>query len=326
MPNKNTQLMAARKNKNDEFYTLFEDIAAEMAYYKQHFAGKIIYCNCDDYEKSNFVKYFRGNFEKLQLKGLIATSYNSAFGGKGKMMRFSDINPNDGYAGELDGNGSYRSKECLDLLEEADIVITNPPFSQFRQFAATLENYDKKFIIMGNLTAVSYKHFFQRLQNNEVWTGKDITNGDREFAVPSDYPLEANGVRIDASGQKFIRIKSVRWFTNLENDRQNDKWELSEKYEGNESHYPKYENYDAINIDKMKDLPVDYDGVIGVPITFFDRYCPEQFEVVGVSRKWDDTCEHLRTGGERDCGVINGEMKYTRVFVKWRRENEQAKI
>lgn len=183
----------------------------------------------------------------------------------------------------LDGDGDFRSSECVELLKEADIVVTNPPFSLFRDYVAQLIEYKKRFIIIGNVNAITYKEFFPLLKNNQVWIGASIHSGDRKFNVPDDYPLNAAGCGIDSDGKKFIRVKGIRWFTNIDYKERHENLILYKNYtpEG----YPHFDNYDAINVDKTTDIPCDYDGIMGVPITFMDKYSPEQFEIVGYTAK-----------------------------------------
>lgn len=262
----------AKKQKKDEFYTLYEDIEKELQHYPEQLKDKIIYCNCDDYENSNFYKYFKDNFNKLQLKELIATGY--------------DINTKQGKYAKYNGSVEYTNnnfngdfKANTDLLKYADIIITNPPFSLFREYFKLLVEYNKKFLIIGNMNAITFKEIFPLIKDNKLWWGYSIHSGDREFRVPDNYTLEAAGCRVDDGGNKFIRVKGVRWFTNIEHKKRNDELILYKQY--SEDYYPKYENYDAIEVSKTCEIPMDYDGVMGVPITFFDKYNPKQFEILG---------------------------------------------
>jgi hypothetical protein len=329
----NKNLSAARTNKKDEFYTQLSDIEKELKHYKEHFKDKIVYCNCDDPRVSNFFHYFSFNFEKLGLKKLITTCYKNQ-----DMDMFSQNNSEQAiyleYTGDknnnnipdkseininyLKGDGDFRSHECIELLKQADIVVTNPPFSLFREYVSQLIEYDKKFLIIGNINAVSYKEIFKYFKENKIWLGASIHSGDREFGVPSYYPLNAAGVRVDEKGNKFIRVKGVRWFTNLDYKERHENLILYKKY--NPKDYPKYDNYDAINVDKTSDIPMDYEGAMGVPITFLDKYNPEQFEIIGsdyevkegllpeiVNPKWK---------GKLDRGYINGKRMYARLLIK----------
>lgn len=281
---KNGNLHAAKSAKSDEFYTQFSDIAKEMEHYRKHFENKIVLCNCDNPSQSAFWEYFHRNFEKLGLKKLISTYYDKqAY--KTEYTGGNDDNIETGTAALLENNGDFRNPECIEILKQADIVVTNPPFSLFREYMAQLIAYDKKFIIIGNMNAITYKEFFPLIKDNKVWIGVSIHSGDREFRVPDSYPITALGWRIDESGNKYIRVKGVRWYTNLDYIQRHEPLQLSKKYISEE--YPKYDNYDAINVDKTADIPVDYDGVMGVPISFLDKYCPEQFEIVKF-RKGDD--------------------------------------
>jgi len=293
MPNKN--LKNAKVSKKDEFYTQLSDIERELKHYKNHFKNKIVYCNCDDPRISNFFHYFSYNFEKLGLKKLIATCYKNQ-----DMDLFSQNNSEQAiyleYNGDKNNNkipdteeigikylksdGDFRSKESIELLKQSDIVVTNPPFSLFREFITQLIEYDKKFLIIGNVNALSYKECFKLVKENKMWLGCSIHSGDREFGVPDDYPLNAAGCRVDENGKKFIRVKGVRWFTNMDYKERHEDLILYKKY--NPEEYPHYENYDAINVDITKEIPMDYNGNIGVPITFLDKYNPEQFEIIAL--------------------------------------------
>ena len=320
-------LAAAKLDKKDEFYTQLTDIEKEMRYYRKHFQGKTVLCNCDDPFESNFFKYFVLNFNRLGLKKLIATCYATSpvMGsqlqyrvGKDGQMSFSfgddpaaDENAKHPYKAivtkvydktgdggvdmldvaelfktgenelaELKGVGDFRSEECLELLYEADIVVTNPPFSLFREYVSTLIENNKQFIIIGNVNAITYKEIFPLLKDDKMWIGASIHSGDRAFYVPDDYPMRASGCGIDEDGRRFIRVKGVRWYTNLDMKLRHDELILVKKY--NPEEYPKYENYDAINIDRTADIPYDYSGNMGVPIMFLDKYSPDQFEIIGL--------------------------------------------
>ncbi len=284
---RNTDLNKANQAKKDEFYTQITDIEKEMRYYREHFRGKVVFLNCDDPEWSNFWLYFQLNFYELGLKKLIATHYEES-----KPSYRMDIVSTDN--GEQCGipdyvktplkqNGDFRSPECIEILKEADIVITNPPFSLFREYIAQLIEYKKHFIILGNVNAITYKEVFPLIMNNQVWFGASIHSGDREFLVPDTYPLNASGYRIDEQGRKYIRVKGVRWFTNLDYDERHEELPLYRTY--NPEEYPHYDNYDAIEVSKTADIPCDYDGVMGVPITYIDKYNPDQFEIIGMAKR-----------------------------------------
>ncbi|MFH1231710.1 MAG: adenine-specific methyltransferase EcoRI family protein [Planctomycetota bacterium] len=291
----NRNLHSAKAAKRDEFYTQLPDIEKELSHYKEHFKRKIVFCNCDDPRVSNFFHYFSYGFENLGLKKLITTCYKNqqadAFSENksekaiyleytGKKNGDRIPKPEEIGIEHLKRDGDFRSPECIELLKKADIVVTNPPFSLFREYVAQLMRYKKKFIIIGSLNASTYKDIFKFIKDNKLWLGPSIHSGDREFGVPDYYPLTAAGYRIGDDGRKYIRVKGVRWFTNLDITKRHEDLKLYKKYYGNEKEYPKYDNYDAINVEKTKDIPDDYDGVMGVPITFLDQYKPEQFEIL----------------------------------------------
>ncbi len=315
-------LQQAKLNKADEFYTQIADIEAEMHHYSGQFRGKVILCNCDDPYESNFFKYFALNFNQFGLKKLIATSYTDSpvAGEQLPLFEVHSVHVKDPAArpaykieinavedrnadGAVDlvdittllkngsnaltllqGNGDFRSPECTALLREADIVITNPPFSLFREYVAQLVEHQMKFIIVGNVNAITYKEVFKLIQSNKIWLGPSIHSGDREFQVPDYYPMEAAGCRIDELGKKYIRVKGVRWFTNLDVEKRHQPLNLYAQY--TPEAYPHYDNYDAIDISKTSEIPYDYDGEMGVPITFLDKYNPDQFEIVGITKTW----------------------------------------
>ncbi|MCZ2357682.1 MAG: adenine-specific methyltransferase EcoRI family protein [Bacteroidia bacterium] len=292
---KNKGLKEAKNNKKDEFYTQLSDIEKEVRHYKEHFKNKVVFCNCDDPRVSNFFHYFSYNFESLGLKKLITTCYKNQ-----ETDLFSEHNSEKAiyleYNGDkngdnvpnieeigikhLKGDGDFRSSESINLLTQADIIVTNPPFSLFREYVAQLVEHDKKFLIIGNVNAISYKDIFKLIREEKLWLGASIHSGDREFGVPDDYPLNAAGSRIDNEGKKYIRVKGVRWFTNMDYDERHEDLILYKKYSPEE--YPKYENYDAINVDKTSEIPANYSGLIGVPITFLDKYNPDQFEIIAL--------------------------------------------
>ena len=315
-----SDLQAAKIAKQDEFYTQLDDIAAELKYYKQHFKGKVVLCNCDDPYESNFFKYFALNFNQLGLKKLIATCYNgSPIAGdelpllfeieesepkkiayKVEITEVQDYN-NDGAVNLADvqyliqndknvlsllkGNGDFRSQECIELLKEADIVVTNPPFSLFREYVAQLVKYDKKFLIIGNQNALTYKECFKLVKENNMWLGVSIHSGDREFMIPPTYEVRSKSLRVDEKGNRYIRVVGVRWFTNLDYPQRHEDLDLYKQYTPEE--YPTYENYDAINVNKTGEIPIDFEGIMGVPITFMDKYNPDQFEILGMCENED---------------------------------------
>ena len=259
----NANLHKAKDAKNDEFYTQLTDVSKELMHYKQHFKDKIVLCNCDDPTWSAFWKYFHLNFAELGLKKLISTHYDREEATyKMEYTGGDDNNIEVGVITPLEGNGDFRNQECLDLLDECDIVVTNPPFSLFREYVAVLMEHDKKFLIIGSQNAITYKEFFPLLRDDKVWMG---CNGVKEFVQP------------DGSIKKF---GNICWYTNLDVAKRHEKLILWKTYNSNE--YPTYDNYDAINVDKITNIPIDYDGVMGVPITFLDKYNPEQFEIIGL--------------------------------------------
>ena len=271
---KNENLHKAKDAKNDEFYTRIEDVAEELRHYKKHFAGKVVFCNCDDPTWSAFWRYFHLNFSELGLKKLIATHYDRTE--PTYKMEYEGGDDNDvevGVKTQLEGNGDFRSEECLDLLDECDIVVTNPPFSLFREYVATLIAHNKKFLIIGNKNAITYKEFFPLLKENKVWIGY---TSPAEFNTPDGMTKKMNGL--------------TRWFTNLDIQKRHEKLILWQRYyddNGNplpdvDERYPKYDNYAARNVDKVADIPMDYKCVMGVPITFMDKYTPDEFEIVGM--------------------------------------------
>ena len=298
---KNSSLAKARDAKQDEFYTQLSDIEKELKHYKKYFKGKVVYCNCDDPRVSGFFHYFSYNFEKLGLKKLITTCYKNndrdLFSNNDAehaiMLEYTGDKDGDNVPGideigvvKLKGDGDFRSEESIDLLKQADIVVTNPPFSLFREFVRQLIERKKKFLIIGNLNAATYKEVFNLFRDNTIWFGPSIRSGDREFGVPDTYPLNAAGTRVDENGKKFIRVKGVRWFTNLDFSERHEDIILYKTYSPED--YPKYDNYDAIEVCITKDIPADYYGVMGVPITFLDKFNPEQFEILGVTQSWSD--------------------------------------
>jgi hypothetical protein len=345
----------AKKNKADDFYTQLSDIEAEMRHYKDMFEGKVIFCNCDDPYESNFFKYFAMNFNYFGLKKLIATCYSDSpvageqlplFDVKSLNLKKSDSKHSykveisevgdenaDGAVDLADveyllknkkntlsllkGDGDFRSDECIELLKETDIVATNPPFSLFREYMAQLIKFEKKFIIIGNVNAITYKDIFRLIKENKVWLGQSIHSGDREFRVPDYYPLQAAGYRVDENGKKYIRVKGVRWFTNLDFEERHENITLYKHYTLIE--YPIYVNYNAIEVSKTAEIPCDYEGEMGVPITFLDRYNPEQFEIIGSSRLIGKPMSQFAAKGTYAAGGVrfylpNGEGNYRCLY------------
>lgn len=328
----NANLKAAKSGKNDEFYTQYHDIEVEMNAYLDFnpkvFSGKTVLLPCDDPEWSNFTRYFAAKFDELGLKKLISTSYapyrKKFLMGSGEFSAMELTSPQfdadkskthgkifvldrdltgDGHIDiddlqweYLEGDGDFRSDEVTRLCDGADIIITNPPFSLFREFLAWIVKAEKKFIIIGNMNAITYKETFPLIKENKMWLGYSIHSGDREFAVPDEYPLSAAGWRIDENGQKYIRVKGVRWFTNIDHGRRHEKLSLmsmddnlkfNKKLRGKTS-YDHYDNYDAIEVPYTDAIPSDYLGVMGVPISFLDKYNPEQFEILGITSGRDE--------------------------------------
>ena len=315
-------LHKAKLGKKDEFYTQLVDIEKEMVHYREQFKDKHVFLNCDDPTWSNFYMFFNLNFEFLGLKQLTATHYNKdkssyrldVYPGSEKVA-INGVEMSKGIETGLVGDGDFRSEESIDILKEADIVVTNPPFSLFREYIAQLFDHGKQFIILGNMNAITYKEIFPFFKSNELWYGHSITSGDREFRVPDNYPLTASGFRIDEEGNKFVRVKGVRWFTNMDHNRRHEELVLYRKYDPET--YPAYDNYNAINVDKTKHIPIDYEGAIGVPITFMDKYNPEQFEILGLDRYMEDNPKY---GKRFD---LNGKEKYARILIQ--HKNTQSK-
>ena len=290
----NSNLVGARRTKEDEFYTQLPDIERELKHYKSHFTGHVVYCNCDDPRVSNFFHYFSYSFERLGLKRLITTCYKSQ-----ELDLYSQNNseqaicleyegdknhnmvpdPNEIGIKPLKGDGDFRSPEGIELLKQADIVVTNPPFSLFREFIDYLIKYDKKFIIVGNQNAISYKEVFRLIQQNKMWLGNN--NGDMSFRVPDSYPARETRSWVDQDGKKWRSLGNACWFTNLDIAKRHEQLILYKTY--NPDDYPSYDNYDAIEVTKVVEIPKDFDGVMGVPLTFLDKYNPDQFEVLGLS-------------------------------------------
>ena len=316
----NKNLAAAKANKKDEFYTQRVDIENELRHYKSHFAGKVVYCNCDDPYESWFFKYFAMNFNALGLKKLIATSYDGssvagtelAFdGGEGESKAHKIVidRPIEDYNGDgaVDDDdvriylqkfppevlvsdddykpGDFRSRQCVELLKESDIVVTNPPFSLFREYVAQLMAYGKKFLIIGHQGAIGYKEIFPLIKDNKVWLGFGFKGGAAHFYSHYEDTATAGDHR-----EGMIRVSGVVWFTNLDFSKRHEFLDLFKMYAAET--YPKYDNYDAIEVSKTSDIPMDYEGVMGVPITFLDKYNPEQFDILGITRPWFDTPLH----------------------------------
>ena len=311
---KNNNLHNAKRAKNDEFYTRLEDIEKEMCHYREHFRGKVVYCNCDDPIESEFTRYFAHKFEDWGLKKLISTGYKES--GHGVMYVYEgDKNGNlvpdrsEWKITELQGNGDFRSEECVELLKQADIVVSNPPFSLFREYVAQLIEYGKEFLIIGNKNAITYKEIFPLIKENKLWLGISFPN---EFILPN--------------GEITKTVSGLcRWFTNLTHDKRNKPLDLVQKYDPR--YYPKCDNYDCIECSKVMDIPVDYDGVIAVPITFLDKYCPNQFRILGIAcgNSWANYKDilkllnfnpNMKYGGGLGSPILNGKATYARLLIQ----------
>ena len=338
----NTNLHKASAAKKDEFYTQLVDIEKELKHYKDQFRGKVVYCNCDDPFESNFFKYFAANFNELGLKKLITTSYvkSPIVGGQLPLFEVEGLKPSgkepfkieikevpdtdsDGAinlddvehllkhdkntATPLHGNGDFRNAECIKLLKQADIVVTNPPFSLFREYVAQLVEYDKKFLILGDQNAITYKEIFGHVKENKLWLGYD-NGGTKWFQVPMDYDIPTESRKKIINGVKYFSMGRILWFTNLDTAKRHEELTLYKKYSQEE--YPKYDDYNAINVNRYNDIPMDYAGVMGVPITFVDKYNPKQFEIIGIDRYVKDNPNY----GKRF--TIGGQEIYARILIK----------
>ena len=305
------KLTVAKTRKYDEFYTQLSDIEKELQHYKEHFKGKVVFLNCDDPEDSNFWKYFALNFKFLGLKKLISTHFDN-----GKPSYKLEKTNGDTIKTCLKQNGDFRCPECIEILKEADVVVTNPPFSLLREYIAQLMEYHKKFIIIGSINALSYKEIFKLFRENKIWLGYSIHGGEREFRVPDDYPFDTSGYRVDENGIKYIK-KGVRWFTNLDYKERYEDLILYKIY--NPEEYPKYDNYDAIEVSKTKDIPINYKGLMGVPLTFMDKYNPDQFEILGMasSAGYNKEVVGIPFIGKKDARpLINGKNTYARIIIR----------
>lgn len=309
---KNKNLSNARNAKKDEFYTQLADIEKQIFRYgmdMEHFKGKTILLPCDESEHTNFYKHFMMNRDEYGWKKLISVGYR-----ENRPAEVHIIEVTESCMSErnevLIGNGDFRNAETQSYFDECDVVVTNPPFSLFREFVDLLIKKNKKFLIIGNQNAISYKQIFPLIKQNKLWLGHSIHSGDREFEVPSDYPLDAVGYRKDQFGRKFIRIKGVRWFTNMEYTKRLNEYNTGIDFEHGSKMgwYQKYDDYDAININKSCQIPMDYDGIMGVPITFLDKHNPQQFDIIGIDR-------YVENGtGKRF--HINGKEVYARLLIR----------
>lgn len=296
MAQKNSNLHAAKAAKNDEFYTRLEDIENELKHYKSFFKGKTVYCNCDDPKESNFFKFFSMNFENYGLKKLITTGYNE--NGHGYLYIYEGdrngnrmVDDSEIRVVELQGDGDFRSEECIQYLKESDVVVTNEPFSLFREYFTQLMIYNKKFLIIGNMNAITYKEVFPYIKNNQVWLGNNYV---KEFVQP------------DGSIKKF---GNILWYTNIPHKKRNQPLDLYSKY--NPIDYPKFENYNAINVNKVNEIPEDYNGIMGVPSSFLSKYCPEQFEILGMCENLDLYSLKTKVYSSNEC-----KAAYYRKFGK----------
>ena len=345
MTNKNTRSSArkgankyghkAKKNKADEWITFRSDIEKELKHYKKHFKNKIVLCNCDDPRISGFFHYFSYNFEHLGLKKLITTCYKNQ-----QMELFSENKSEKAiyleYTGDknnnkipdpeeigiknLTGDGDFRSKECIELLKEADIVVTNPPFSLYREYISQLAQYKKKFLIIGQLDVISYKEVFRLLQDDKIWVGINRNRDFKGFIIPKHYPLHGTEAFTDEDGNRVAKSNKNLWLTNLDNVTRHEELILYKKYK--KSEYPTYENYDAIEVSQVKNIPIDYEGLMGVPISFVHKYNPKQFEIVWTTdRGGDGMLENYKKKHARfDAPVVISDGKevglYTRILIR----------
>lgn len=309
----NRHLSRAKVNRNDEFYTQYKDIEQELQHYKHHFKNKTVYCNCDDPRKSNFSKYFQSNFKELELKKLIVSCYNT-LGDKGLVLEYTGDKKT---IEQLQGNGDFRNEENIDYLKKADIIVTNPPFSLFREYVAQLVEYDKKFLVIGSFNAIHYKEIFPSLKNNKMWIGYNTRI--KEFVIPENSP-KRTGQRIDKDGTRYQELGNSTWYTNLGGLIRREDILLSKEYYGNEEDYPKYDNYDAIEVRRVANIPKDYKGIMGVPITFMTKYNPEQFEILGLTltpnchdnnegakrnKVYENVIQHSRNGKQSSGNKVN---------------------
>lgn len=320
----NKSLHAANRAKQDEFYTQLPDIEKELKHYRKHFHGKTVYCNCDDPTISNFFRYFELNFAKLGLKKLITTCYKNQ---QTDLFSKHDMEAAAGvkYVGngtepavfQLKEDGDFRSHECIELLKQADIVVTNPPFSLFREYITQLVEYGKKFVVIGSKNAITYKEIFPLIKGGKLWVGHTPMSQDLLFDVPEDYAQELVETKKEGSAYKIVdgivkgRSESI-WFTNLDHKKRHEDLILYKKYSPDE--YPKYDNYDAINVGKTADIPVDYAGEMGVPITFLDKHNPEQFEIIGMDRPLI-----TQLTGKQSRFKIKGKEIYARIVIRNKR-------
>ena len=324
----NKNLGKARGAKKDEFYTQLSDIEKELKHYKRQFKGKVVYCNCDDPRVSNFFYYFSYNFEKLGLKKLIATCYKNQNiemftenASKHAVYLEYDGDKNGNFKPDpeeievtrLKGDGDFRSDESIVLLKQADIVVTNPPFSLFREYISQLIEYDKKFLIIGDQNAITYKEVFGLIRDNKVWLGYD-NGGTKWFQVPDDYDIKTESRKKIVKGVQYFSKGSIAWFTNLDTTKRHESLILYKQFDPNE--YPYYDNYDAINVNKVAEIPANFEGVMGVPITFVNKFNPEQFEIIGLIAGNIRGMAGIPSSTGKDGPYINGKLKYGRILIK----------
>lgn len=302
----NNNLNKAKKARGDEFYTLYEDIEKEIQNY--NLEGKKIYCNCDDYRYSNFVKYLKDNFNTLKIAYLTASNYDI-----GECAYQYEYDGVEEKITALKGNGDFRSDECVELLKEADVVVTNPPFSLFREYVSLLMKYNKKFLIIGNGNAVTYKEIFPLIKENKMCMGAiNGIGGKMHFLVPDTYQNKHN--LKNEKGETLAQVNNSCWFTNIEHKNRHEPLVLYKKYSA--EGYQKYDNYDAIECSKVADIPMDYYGVIGVPITFLDKYCPEQFEILGLASSSKENTYGLLIGNVTTRAMIDNRKIYARILIR----------
>ena len=324
----NKLLQKAKESKSDEFYTQLSDIESELQHYKGHFKDKVVFCNCDDPRISNFFYYFASNFKELGLKKIIAScfrkqernlfntkEFESGFFYEYSGTQVEKIKPSSKDILHFKEDGDFRSAESIEILKQSDIVVTNPPFSLFREYVDQLVQYDKKFLIIGNINAITYKEIFKLIKGNKAWLGINLGRGISGFVVPEHYELYGTEARIDSIGNKIISPNNCLWLTNLDTSKRHEDIILTKRYFGNEIDYPNYDNYEGINVNKTQDIPLDYSGIMGVPITFLHKYNPEQFEIIKF-RKGND---------EKDLS-INGKCPYFRILIRNKRIQKNEKM
>lgn len=300
----------AKNDKNDEFYTQLVDIESELLNYKEQFKNKIVLCNCDDVKNSNFFKYFVSNFEDLKLKKLICSCYVSD-GTQGYWYEYTgQKSPDLKKIKYFKGNGDFRNDENQELLKQADIVVTNPPFSLFREYVSQLAKYNKHFLIISNVNAITYKEVYSLIKDNKAWLGINLGRGISGFIVPDTYKLYGLETKINEAGERIVSPNNCMWLTNLNNSKRKEYMVLSKKYRGNEKDYPHYDNFDGIHVDKTKNIPVDYDGAMGVPVTFLHKFNPDQFEII-----------QFRKGNDGKDLKINGKAPFFRILIKKKPNN-----